>query len=273
MLSICIFGSQARRTADALSDRDVLLVGLPSPSLDLAVTEWSVRNWNVSILDPRALERLAEVKALFIQHLKQEGDLIHDDGHFLASIFSKYLPKLDYSAERNDAISQISSLPEDSGIYWRDLCLADIAYVLFRNASILHLACDGEYQFQYDALVTRMADLFELNKQDQHALLFLRDLKHGYRRRDRGLTVREPLQQSLRVLDLIAERLPNRTTSSIGIGATTDDYFKLRLTELDLVTVSDPEVLDALRADSVNFAVWERIRRSGGYPKPGARLH
>ncbi len=234
---------------------------------------WTVRAWNVSVFDRLALERLADVKALFLQHLKQEGRLLHDDGAFLASILERYSPKPEYSAERNDALAQIVALPSITGAYWHDLCLADIVYVLFRNAAILHLACAGEYRFQYDSLVERMADLFDLDQRERFSLLLLRYLKHGYRRRVEGLTVWVPLQESRRVVERMIERLPNMTESSISAGVTTEDYFKLRLAELDLVVRCHPGLLDMLGPESDVFALWQRIRWGGGYPKPRISLH
>lgn len=137
-----------------MSDRDMLLVGSLSPALDQAVARWTAREWNVSVFDPLAFKRLADVKGLFIQHLKQEGRILHDHDDFLGSVLRGYSPKADYSPQRNDALAQICALPPAIGSYWHDLCLADIAYVLFRNAAILHLACAREYCFQYDVLIS-----------------------------------------------------------------------------------------------------------------------
>lgn len=273
MLSICIFGSQARRTADAMSDRDVLLVGPPSAALDRTAARWTVREWNVSVFDRLAFERLANVKALFLQHLKQEGRLLHDDDNFLASVLECYSPKADYSGERNDALAQIAALPPTTGAYWHDLCLADIVYVLFRNAAILHLASAGEYRFQYNALVNRMANLFDLDQRERLALLQLRDLKHGYRRRVESLTVWVPLQEARRVVDRMIERLPDMMTSSIAAGFTTDNYYKVRMTELDLVARHHPVLLDMLKPESDIYALWQLIRWGGGYPQPRIILH
>lgn len=273
MLSICIFGSRARQTADAMSDRDILLVGPPSTALDRAVSRWTERSWNVSVFDRPAFERMAEVKALFVQHLKQEGRLLQDADDFLASVLERYSPKPDYSAERNDALAQIISLPPDTDDYWYQLCLSDIVYVLFRNAAILHLACGKEYQFQYDVLVDRMANMFDLGHRERLALLALRDLKHGYRQRVEGLAVRLLLQEARQVVDQMIEQLPDMSVSSIAAGVTTDDYFKLRLTELDLVTRYHPQHLDGLGPENDISVLWKRIRSGGGYPKPKVSLH
>jgi len=273
MMSVCIFGSQARRTADALSDRDVLLVAAPSASLDQAVDRWTADAWNVSVFDRLAFARMADVRSLFIQHLKQEGRILHDYDGFLASTLERYVPKADYSAERNDALRQITGLPVTTGAYWPDLCLADIVYVLFRNAAILHLACAGEYCFQYDVLTERMVDLFALDARDRTCLLALRDLKHGYRRREAALSVDPMLSGAREVVDRIMTRLSSLTTSSIANGDTTADYYQMRLFELSLVTRVEPSRLDALGPDDDLFAAWQRIRGAGPYPRPKARVH
>ncbi len=268
MLSVCIFGSQARRTADAISDRDILLVGPPSCALDQAASHWAERSWNVSVFDRPALERLAEVKALFLQHLKQEGQLLLDEGDYLTSVLGSYSPKPDYSAERNDAFAQIAALPCTTTNYWQQLCIADIVYVLFRNAAILHLACRKEYYFQFDVLVDRIGELFNLGPQDRHSLNALRNLKHGYRRRVAGLPARSRILDARHVINKIIRQLPDMESSSIAAGVTTEDYLKMRMTELELVTRYHPKYLDGLGPDSDMFDLWQRIKSSGGYKPP-----
>ena len=273
MISVCIFGSQARRTADLLSDRDVLVVGDPSSARDCTVAGWQARAWHVSVFDRVAFARLANVRSLFVQHLKQEGRIVRDDGRLLAAALEGYLPKRDYSAERNDALRQIAALPYSSGSRWFDLCLADIAYVFFRNAAILHFASTGFYCFQYDELVVRVADKFGLSDAEQSALLALRDLKHAYRRRapDRFA---EPLLGSARaVIQSIASTIPNQTESSIARGDTTDEYFRLRLLELNLMNRFEPSQLDALKPDDGLFELWQQVLGAGGYPKGKRRCH
>lgn len=256
-----------------MSDRDVLLVGPPSRALDQAASRWAERSWNVSVFDRPTLERLAEVKALFLQHLKQEGRLLLDEDYYLTSVLGRYSPKADYSAERNDALAQIAALPRAVPNYWQNLCIADIVYVLFRNAAILHLACSKEYHFQFDVLVDRIGDLFNLGRQERLTLIALRNLKHAYRHRVAGLQVRPCILEARQVINRIIEQLPDMRASSIATGATTEDYFKTRMVELELVTRYNPKYLDSLGPDSDMFDVWRRIKSSGGYPKPPIELH
>ena len=201
---------------------------------------------------------MADVRSLFILHLKQEGRILYDYGGFLASTLEQYAPKADYSAERNDALRQITALPVATGSYWSDLCLADIVYVLFRNAAILHLASAGEYCFRYDMLTARMAHLFALTINDQCCLSALREP---------GLSVEPWLGGAQEAVNRIMKQLHNLASSSIANGDTTDDYFRLRLCELKLVARIEPCQLDALGPDDDFFAVWQQIRGTGPYPK------
>jgi hypothetical protein len=273
MISVCIFGSQARRTADLLSDRDVLVVGEPSSARDCAVTGWEARAWHVSVFDRPAFARLANVRSLFVQHLKQEGRILRDDGHFLAAALEGYLPKQDYTAERNDALRQIAALPCSSGSRWFDLCLSDIAYVFFRNAAILHFASTGVYCFQYDALVARAGDEFGLTDAERSVLLALRDLKHGYRRRAPDCLAEPWLGAARTVIESITSALPNQADSSIARGDTTDDYFRLRLLELNLMNRFEPRQLDALKPGDGLFELGQQVLGAGGYPRGKRRFH
>ncbi len=273
MISVCIFGSQARRTADALSDRDVLLIGSPSTLLNQIIARWTADAWNVSVFDRAGFARMADVRSLFIQHLKQEGNILCDEGAFLASTMERYTPKADYLPERNDALTQIIRLPTAMQAYWPNLCLADIIYVLFRNAAILHLASSREYCFQYNTLIGRIADLFALSGREKGYLLALRNLKHAYRRRETGLPVECLLGNAREVIETIVMRLPSLLPSSIEEGDTTDEYYRLRLSELDLVSQTEPLRLDALMPTDSLFAAWKQIRGAGGYPKPRVNLN
>jgi hypothetical protein len=273
MISVCIFGSQARRTADLLSDRDVLVVGNPSSARDHAVADWQARDWHVSVFDRVAFSRLANVRSLFVQHLKQEGRILRDDGSFLAAALESYLPKRDYSAERNDALRHIAALPFSSGSRWFDLCLADIIYVFFRNAAILHFASTGLYCFQYDELVARVADKFGISSEEQFALFALRDLKHAYRRRAPDCVAEPLLGLARTIIQDISSTIPNQAESSIARGDTTDEYFRLRLIELELTSRFEPSQLDVLKPEDNLFELWQQVLGAGGYPKTTRRFH
>lgn len=267
MFSICVFGSRARQTADALSDGDVLLIGDGGPSLELAASPWRSSGWNVTHFPHQPFKRMAQVKALFIQHIKLEGRIVRDDGRFLSSVLSEFRPKADYSPEKKDAAAHLAQLPHPGQYYWADLCVGDIMHVFFRNLAILHLASRGIYTFDYRSLVDLMADEFQLPAHQRTALLSLRDMKHAYRSRrvDTSLTLGLPTARE--ATSAIVDRLPELERSSIADGATTDTYFRLRCSELELVRRYDPRWLDERQPHERWFEEWRTIRGSAGYPK------
>jgi hypothetical protein len=267
MLSICVIGSQARGTADSLSDRDVLIVGVSGAERDARAREWSTDGWNVSAFDTPAFRRLAQVGSLFVQHVKQDGRIVRDDGGRLRQTLARYSPKTEYIGERNDALRQIATLPGQDGRYWHDLCLADIIYVLIRNAAILHLGSRGQYCFSYDELILRLADDLQLDEEVMRVLRCLRHLKHAYRSREARAEVQGLVDGARKATALIAKRVGGLDTSAIAAGVTSDTYIKRRLCELELAASLGPKVLDALPADHPLGKVWQDMMRSAGYPK------
>ncbi len=274
MLSICVIGSQARGTADRLSDRDVLIVGVSGAERDARTLEWSTDGWNVSAFDTPAFTRLAHVGSLFVQHVKQDGRIVRDDGGRLRRTLASYSPKAEYIGERNDALRQIAALPGEDGRYWHDLCLADIVYVLIRNAAILHLGSRGQYCFSYDELIVRLANDLQLGEEPMRVLRCLRHLKHAYRSREARAEVQGLVDGARETASQIAKRVGGMDTSAIAAGATNDTYIKRRLRELELAASLGPKVLDAIPADHPLGKVWQDMIRSAGYPrKESFRLH
>lgn len=271
MLSVCIIGSEARRTHDALSDRDVLVVGSETAELRRTQKNWQERGWNVSVFDRLAFSRLAEVQSLFVQHVKLEGRLVRDDQAYLQSTFHTYRPKSNYVGERNDALRAIAHLPHPSGNYWHDLCLGDIVSVLSRNVAILHLATSYRYQFGFDELMGAMTAEFDLDHEEEAALLALRRIKYSYRARVEGDPSLASLPIGLRAMRRISDKLGDLRTSSIEAGITSDDYLRQRLIELELVRVSSPLALDRLPKGHPLEVTWQIIKGAGGYPRP--KLH
>jgi len=231
------------------------------------VRYWTLGGWNVSVFNRPAFGRLAEVRSLFVQHVKQEGRIVRDDENFLRGALAVYSPKAEYLGERNDALRQIAQLPMPDGRYWHDLCLADIIYVLFRNAVILHLASIGQYRFGYDELVENVGEDLRLSPAQIGALLDLRTLKHAYRRRALSIDLKGRVDLALDVIAAISGRMEALDVSAIAVGTTTDDYFHLRLCELELAASITPPVLDALAPEHALFEVWQSITRAPGYPK------
>lgn len=273
MFSICIFGSQARKTADRISDRDMLLIGDAGADLEGAAAKWKSAQWNVSVFDRPAFTRMAEVRSLFVQHIKQEGRIVEDSGHYLRAELSKYSPKTDYSGERNDSLHQIIDLPQANGQYWRDMCIADASYVLFRNALILHFACNSAYCFQFDTLVDQIASEFRLDSGERRLMLKLRELKHGYRNRVHNHQPVAALSNVRRIAQLMLAAVDNSSVSGIASGLTSNDYLTMRLREIELVSTHDVQYLDSLVEGDALFRTWSNIKGIFGYPKDKIRWH
>ena len=271
MFSVCIIGSEARRTQDRLSDRDVLLVGRPTAELRCAHEAWQERGWNVSVFDRLAFSRLAEVQSLFVQHVKLEGRLVRDDEAYLQSTLEAYRPKPDYVGERNDALRAVGCLPHPSGNYWHDLCLGDIVSVLCRNAAILHFATSGRYCFGFEELVGAMTAEFDLGCEEEAGLLALRRMKYSYRARIDGDPSLAALPKALDAVRQMAIKMGDLRTSSVEAGITSDDYLRQRLMELEFVRESNPLVLDRLPKGHALETSWQAIKGAGGYPRP--KLH
>lgn len=271
MTSICIFGSQARRTADRISDRDVLIVADHADELASRVEEWSSRDWNVSAFDRQAFARMAEVRSLFVQHIKQEGQIVEDAERFLERELAHFKPKADYSGERNDSLHQILQLPMPSGDYWYDLCLADTIYVLLRNAFILHFASQEKYCFHYDELVGLACEEFELLETSD--VIGLRRLKHAYRNRSAEHSVGPMLDSARLAVSHIISKVSEPSLSAISCGYTTSDYLAMRLKELRLIAAHDIHWLDTLSSDHELFEIWKRITGASGYPKHKISWH
>lgn len=272
MTSICIFGSQARRSTDSFSDRDVLLVGEP-PAVERLKLDWLAAGWNVTTFERGGFERMAEVKSLFIQHLKQEANIIVDAEGYLATALRTYSPKTEYLAERNDALRHVLHLPHESGRYWYDLCLADTHYVFLRNVAILNLASKGEYCFDYRLIMERLSGELKLSSTEESSLQELRSLKHGYRNRIGGLKPHLSLSGIRSVAQKAALTWGDLSESSIVNGDTRADYFRLRQRELELVGSWCPTILDRLSQHHPLFEVWQSIRGAAGYPRPRGMTH
>lgn len=266
MISVCVFGSQARASADRLSDLDVLIVGEPS-AIELAKSNWLNAGWNVTAFERSGFERMAEVRSLFIQHLKQESRIVTDPDGYLAKTLETYSPKTEYTGERNDSVRHLLSLPACLGQYWYDLCLADIHYVFVRNLMILHLASRGTYCFDYRELVRSLSGELHLSQPEQIALGQLRSLKHGYRNRSVALDPQPTLTLIRSVVHKASVAWGDLSESSIANGDTTDEYLLLRRRELELVRDNCPTALDKLSSDHPLFELWRSIRGAGGYPR------
>ncbi|MCP4383667.1 MAG: hypothetical protein GY798_20000 [Hyphomicrobiales bacterium] len=181
--SICVFGSAARKTTDALSDMDVLILAEDRGQRFQLKRLWEERGWSVSEFSPSRFLRLVGAGSLFVQHLKMEGLLLSDAGGWMRNVLDGAALKTSYLSdalksvclakplERLNPFDDVSNQP----------LAADLAYVAVRNFSICASADKGCLSFDYHDLVTGIRDAHGLNRRETTLLHSLREAKKAYR--------------------------------------------------------------------------------------------
>ena len=181
---VCVFGSAARGSGDDYSDRDVLIVSSDRRRRDRMTSAWRAHGWSVAAYTPSRLRKMANAKSLFVQHLKLEGIVTRDRGRWLRGLLDGAEPKDSYAADA--AMSVELALPierfEAEAPIRDRLATADMGYVAARNFGICHLADSGRLSFDYNRIVSRLADDFDLDRRETDLLLSLRAGKTAYRR-------------------------------------------------------------------------------------------
>lgn len=179
--SEAVFGSSARGDGDRLSDRDILIVDddlevLRARSRELAAEGWSVASYTFA-----KLNALTKNGALFIQHLKQECQIIADRRGALAEILSDYRPKPCYRIEL-EANAKLAQLMSTVPLVPRgELWAADVLYVTVRNFGVLWLAGTQRYVFAFDDILSSLEEARVIGPTAASDLRYLRFLKCLYR--------------------------------------------------------------------------------------------
>jgi hypothetical protein len=179
--SEAVFGSAARGDADAISDRDILIVDddvavLRERSRALANAGWSVASYTFAKLDA-----LSQRGALFIQHIKLESDIAVDRDGRLAQALAAFKPHAAYNEEIRDN-SLLAGLAGCTPIGPRGTLLAaDILYVTVRNFGVLSLAERGIHVYAYNAIIEVLESYGLIAPGGARALAALRFLKCLYR--------------------------------------------------------------------------------------------
>lgn len=264
MPSAYIFGSTARGRVDALSDRDVLIVAKSNDEIVWVAEEWMLAGWSISKFTHSHFIEMANNGSLFVQHVKQEGKIVYDDDGFVRSVLSSFVPRLDYCSEGRESFALLQRIKETEAGYWSLMCAADIAYGAIRNLAILQLAAEEVYVFDYSDLIDRFASKAGLSGAMRNALLGLRSLKHGYRKRCAALGPDLILKNALAGADELFGKRRNDP------GCLTSGYGGLRCLELYLVGRADPRELDLMPGDDPLGDTWALIRDPRGYRPPPA---
>lgn len=175
------FGSSARGDADALSDRDFLIVDddvrvLRERSAALRAEGFSVASYTFC-----KLEHLSRVGALFVQHLRLEANVSVDRDGRLVRLLASFRPKSSYSAEiaGNGALARLIARIPPGPV--AEMWAADVLYVTMRNFGVLSLAERGRYVFAYDAILDALREEDVLDREAVANLRQLRFMKTLYR--------------------------------------------------------------------------------------------
>ena len=181
--STCAFGSMARESADALSDRDILIVSDNVERRRELIDIWEGKGWSVSAYSPSRLTRLIEAGSLFVQHLKHEGIVLKDENGWLSDNLDRAKPKKSYLDDANESVSLALPIERfESNLLVRDcLIVADLAYVALRNFGVCYLADKGLLSFDFQDIVTYLASDFELDEVETNVLRSMRTGKFCYR--------------------------------------------------------------------------------------------
>jgi hypothetical protein len=176
-----LFGSASRGDHDYMSDRDVIIVDKCINTLKRRQLELEAEGASVASYTWNKLLYLTRKGALFIQHLKQESQIIHDENGKFQKTLQEFVPNDTYAEElqQNSQMIQIAShYPAcQAGAMWA----ADVLYVGLRNHAILSLAENKRYIFSYDELLKALADNDIIENSLLEKLLLLRRIKAIYR--------------------------------------------------------------------------------------------
>ena len=266
MVSISIIGSAGRKSVDNLSDRDLLAIG-DEDTVSHAVQPYTRMGWNVSRFSRDAFEEMAASQSLFVQHAKQDGRLVRDDGGYLRQLLDGFQITRSYHREVKEAVAPIFSIGAAEMCLWGRLFQADVLYVAVRNACILHRASVASPDFDFNRLVRWTADTAGLLDEDTERLLCLRRLKVAYRGRER-LVDTSTVGGSIAAATKLARHLESATGSITGGEETSNGYFELRGLEQRLVTSVGPKFMDRLEAGHDLAELWRVICNPGAYTRP-----
>ncbi len=181
--SLAIFGSAARGDVDSFSDRDLLIVSDDKDILAAFKSRYSARGWSCTAYSWERLQRAADRGSLFVQHLKQEAQILLDSENRLAQLFANFATNASYKREADGAASLLGELTEtlphcEVGPMWA----LDVLSVGFRSLAVAKLADEGIYSFANAEILNGLIRLGSLHQTDAPRLWPLRQYKSLYRK-------------------------------------------------------------------------------------------
>lgn len=258
--SECVFGSAARGTEDALSDKDVLIVADDQNRMRQLVRKWEDTGWSIAAYSPSRLLALTRKGSLFVQHIKREGIIITDNGGWLANLLNDATPKQSYKEDFRLSSQMLKPLERLDFGYWSQLMAADLGFVYIRNAGIYKFAEVGVYEFGYDRIVNGLADAVGLTPAEVKILEQLRALKVAYRLRDKSLV--ELIDRSA-LLDICAKVAQCNVTLKISEDAPIRlfpiRYATLRDFEARMIMQFDVGTLDRGELNEELSSLWKMV--------------
>lgn len=213
--STCVFGSVARSTADAISDKDILIVADDFQRRTELAGNWKEKGWSVSAYSSNRLRAVIKSGSLFAQHIKHEGIILTDREGWLKSTLQSALPKPTYQDDARN--SSFLALPierfQDDCLISDQLIAADLAFVCVRNYGINRLAEDNELVFDFTKIVEKISYLNYLGSAETELLLGLRAGKSAYRKQDQKYRTSGTVGD---IKSVLGKLLPHRRLKTIS---------------------------------------------------------
>lgn len=219
---MAVFGSVPRGDADQISDRDILVAGeARNPLVECALSK---AGYSPSVYSWQHMEALSRDGSLFLQHLKQESQVLFDHGGRLRDLLGAYRPLGDYShriTENLDLFEMTKGVPECPTLLgWA----FDVLAVGVRNHAILQLANTGRYVFAYPSLVAAISKTHKLSTAESQLLMELRGRKRDYREH---CAVINGTHETLRRTQAVIERITG--VNCLAPCLSTEDFVALQM--------------------------------------------
>ena len=271
-IAICVFGSHSRGSKDEFSDKDVLICGPSRGESCKLINDWEANNWSVAFYTWKRLDQMSKAGSLFLQHLKQEGDILHDGSSRLKNALQKYQPKESYHGDLRRSLELCRPTEREMASSQAAACMGDILYTFARNAMILQLASRKIYIFDYSKLLEQLQILGLISKQEVGTLKTLRLLKAAYRSRNfTFLNEREVYTRSKSIIYKMFRLGTSEICAYSDIRYFGLPYATLRDIEVRLVSQFGISFLENSN-DKTLKKIWRMIRDPRGYSWHTKRL-